>query len=169
MHTVLRPVQPANRPTRVFSICREAYVGKPCRTPRETVYWPGMCSSPTSPDSVAHKPHVLSIRPSRSGLDAGTSRSEGFSHPANTSGIQGARSSASTTLKMALSSRRASQRGVGRRWRTSLAMVQGVFHLLQAVSQELQKSEHILMPHEHRNTAQVAATLPPRQLPIISA
>src|SRR5215212_8529879 len=50
---------------------------------RETVYSPGMCSSPTSPDGVSHKAHVLSIKPSRPGLHAGTSRSEEFSHPAN--------------------------------------------------------------------------------------
>ena len=59
-------------------------------------------------------------RPGRPGLDAGTSRCEGFSHPVNTSGIQGTRSSASTTLKMALSSRIASRLGVRRRWRTLL-------------------------------------------------
>jgi hypothetical protein len=50
---------------------------------RETVYSPGMCSSPTSPDGVSHKAHVLSIKPSQPGLHAGTSRSEEFSHPAN--------------------------------------------------------------------------------------
>src|SRR5215208_1956034 len=76
MHTALRTAQPGNRRTRVFSICKEAYVGKPCRTPRETVYSPGMCSSPTSPDGVAHKPHVLSIKPSQPALHAGTSRCE---------------------------------------------------------------------------------------------
>src|ERR687889_413471 len=64
MHWAPRPAQPGNRRTRVFSICKEAYVGKPRRTPRETVYSPGMCSSPTSPDGVAHKPHFLSIKPS---------------------------------------------------------------------------------------------------------
>jgi hypothetical protein len=61
-----------------------------------------------------------SIWPGRPALDAGTSRCEGFSHPANSSGIQGACSSASTTLKLALRSRRASQRRVGIRWRTLL-------------------------------------------------
>jgi hypothetical protein len=90
---------------------------------------------------------------SRPGLDAGTSRYEEFSYPANTSDIQGIRSSASTMLKMAVRSRIASQRGVGRRWRTPLAMVQGVFHLLQAVAQEPQEPEHVLMPYEHRNAA----------------
>jgi hypothetical protein len=30
------------------------------------------------------------------------------------------------------------------------AMVQGVFHLLQAVAQELQEPDHVLMPYEHR-------------------
>jgi hypothetical protein len=58
------------------------------------------------------------------GLDVGTSGYEGFSYPANTSGIRDTRSSASTTSKIALRSRRASQRGVGRRWRTPLAMCQ---------------------------------------------
>src|ERR671920_1643037 len=83
MHSALRPAQPGNQPTRVFSICKEGYFGKSYRTPRETVYSPGMCSSPTSPDGVAHKLHVLSIEPSRHGLHAGRSRSEGFSHPAS--------------------------------------------------------------------------------------
>ena len=63
---------------------------------------------------------VCCQRITRPVLDVGTSRCEGFSHPANTSGIHGARSSASTTLKVALRSRRASQPGVGRRWRTLL-------------------------------------------------
>jgi hypothetical protein len=40
------------------------------------------------------------------GLDAGTSRFEGFSHPAHTSGIQGVRSPASTRLKPALRNRK---------------------------------------------------------------
>ena len=45
-------------------------------------------------------------------------------------------------------------------------MCQSVSQLFQAVSQELQQPDHVLMTHEHRNTAQVAATLPPRQLPV---
>jgi hypothetical protein len=63
----------------------------------------------------------------RPGLDAGTSRCEVLSYPANTSGIQGTRSSASTTLKLASRSRRTSQRGVGRGWRTLLRWFKGFF------------------------------------------
>ena len=32
-------------------------------------------------------------------------------------------------------------------------MFQGISQLLQAVAQELQEPDHILMPHEHRNAA----------------
>src|SRR5918999_677905 len=46
------------------------------------------------------------------------------------------------------------------------AMIQGVFHLLQAVAQEPQELHYILMPYEHRNTAQGATALPSRQLPV---
>src|SRR5919107_4675431 len=45
-------------------------------------------------------------------------------------------------------------------------MCQSVSQLFQEVSRELKQPDHVLMPHEHRNTAQVAATLPPRQLPV---
>jgi hypothetical protein len=38
--------------------------------------------------------------------------------------------------------------------------------LLQAVAQGPKEPDHVLMPYEHRNTAQVAATLPLRQLPV---
>jgi hypothetical protein len=62
---------------------RKLASGSRVEHPRETVYSPGMCSSPTWPDGVSHKAHVLSIKTSRPGLHAGTSRSEGFSHPAN--------------------------------------------------------------------------------------
>jgi hypothetical protein len=43
-------------------------------------------------------------RPGRPDIDAERSRFEGFSHPANTSGIQSTRSSASTAVKVALRS-----------------------------------------------------------------
>ena len=46
------------------------------------------------------------------------------------------------------------------------AMIQGVFHLLQAVAQEPQELHYVLMPYEHRNTAQGATALPSRQLPV---
>src|SRR5215217_5056952 len=45
-------------------------------------------------------------------------------------------------------------------------MFHGISQLLQAVPQELQEPDHVLIPHEHRNTAQRAATLPLRQLPV---
>src|SRR5215211_2123874 len=67
---------------------------------------------------------------------------------------------------MALRSRRALQRGVvGRGWRTLLRWFKG-FHLLQAVTQEPQEPEHILMPHEHRKMAQGATTFPLRKSPV---
>jgi hypothetical protein len=53
------------------------------------------------------------------------SRFEGFSHPANTSGIQSTRSSTTTPLKVALRSNRASRLGVGRRWRILLRCFKG--------------------------------------------
>src|SRR5215210_3006627 len=46
------------------------------------------------------------------------------------------------------------------------AMIQGVFHLLQAVAQEPQELHHVLMPYEHCNGAQGAATLPLRKSPV---
>jgi len=46
------------------------------------------------------------------------------------------------------------------------AMFQRVFHLLQAVAQEPQEPDHVLMPYEHCNAPQGAATLPPPQLPV---
>jgi hypothetical protein len=45
-------------------------------------------------------------------------------------------------------------------------MIQGVFQLLQAVSEELQEPDHVLMPHEHCNATQGAATPPLSQIPI---
>jgi hypothetical protein len=42
----------------------------------------------------------------------------------------------------------------------------GVFRLLQAVTQEPQELHYVLMPHEHRNTAQRAATLSLRKFPV---
>jgi hypothetical protein len=33
------------------------------------------------------------------------------------------------------------------------AMIGGVFHLLQAVAQELQEPHYVLMPYEHCNAA----------------
>jgi hypothetical protein len=38
--------------------------------------------------------------------------------------------------------------------------------LLQAVAQELQEPEHVLMPYKHCYAAQGATTLPPRQLSV---
>jgi hypothetical protein len=35
----------------------------------------------------------------------------------------------------------------------STAMIQGVFHLIQAVPQELQEPDYILMPYKHRYAA----------------
>jgi hypothetical protein len=101
----------------------------------------------------------------RPGLDAGTSRFEGFSHPANTSGIQNTPSSATTPIRMALSSRKASWLW-SRAHRGSYCDAPSVSQLLQAVSQELQESEHILIPYEYRYAAQGAGSLPLRQLPV---
>jgi hypothetical protein len=40
--------------------------------------------------------------------------------------------------------------------------------LLQAVAQEPQQPRRVFVPHEHRDAAQGAASLPPRQLPVDS-
>jgi hypothetical protein len=45
-------------------------------------------------------------------------------------------------------------------------MFQRVSQLLHTVAQELQEPAYVLMPYEHRNTAQGATTLPLRQLPV---
>jgi hypothetical protein len=66
---------------------------------------------------------------SQPGLDAGTSLCEGFSHPANI-----------TTRSW-------------KKMEDPSAMIQVVFHLHQAVPEEPQEPDHVLMPHEHRNAA----------------
>jgi hypothetical protein len=114
--------------------------------------------------SGVHAPGLLP-EAGRPGLDAGTSRFEGFSHPANTSGIQSIPSSATTPFRMALSSRKASWLWSGAH-RGSYCDAPSVSQLLQAVSEELQESEHVLIPDEHRNAAQVTATLLPSQLSV---
>jgi hypothetical protein len=46
------------------------------------------------------------------------------------------------------------------------AIFQRIFHLLQAISQELQEPDHVLMSYQHRYATQGANTHPPRQLPV---
>src|SRR5215208_453502 len=66
---------------------------------------------------------------------------------------------------MALSSRNA-LRLWSRAHRGSYCDAPSVSKLLQAVAQEPQEPDHILIPYEHRNAAQGATTLPPSQLPV---
>jgi hypothetical protein len=101
--------------------------------------------------SGVHAPGLLP-EAGRPGLDAGTSRCEGFSHPANTSGIQSIPSSAPTPFRMALSTRKASWLR-SRAHRGSYCDAPSVSILFQAVAQEPQEPHYILIPHKHRNAA----------------
>jgi hypothetical protein len=86
----------------------------------------------------------------RPGLDAGTSRCEGFSHPANTSAFS----------EHSFVDYNAVEGGFEEQWSITArgwekmeehsAIFHRIFHLLHTVAQELQEPEHVLIPYEHR-------------------